>query len=180
MMRQPRLLQIAQLGHPVLRDTCHPVTDVQGREVQELIDDMIATCAEANGVGIAAPQVYRALRLFVVASRPNARYPQAPLMAPTAMINARFTPAGSATVEDWEGCLSIPGLRGRVRRHTSIDVTFLDRAGQLQAMRLEGFVARIFQHEFDHTEGVVFTDRADPKSLVTEREFQRFMTQSAE
>jgi peptide deformylase len=177
-MRQPRLLQISQLGHPVLREMCRPVADVRAREVQELIDDMIATCIEANGVGIAAPQVYQPLRLFIVASRPNARYPDAPSMEPTAMINARFEPVGTTMVEDWEGCLSIPGLRGRVSRHEAIDVTFLDREARAQAMHLEGFVARIFQHEYDHIDGIVFTDRADPQSLVTEREFQRILAQA--
>lgn len=174
-MRQPRLLQIAQLGHPVLRETCRPVTEVSAPEVQELVEDMIATCAEANGVGIAAPQVYEPLRLFIVASRPSVRYPQAPQMEPTAMLNPRFTPVGSAMAEDWEGCLSIPGLRGRVPRHEVIDIAFQTRLGELRSMRLEGFVARIFQHEFDHIEGIVFTDRADPKSLVTEREFQKLL-----
>jgi peptide deformylase len=178
-MRTPRLLQISQLGHPVLREVCRPVSDVQSAELQELIDDMIATCAEANGVGIAAPQVYQPLRLFIVASRPNPRYPQAPLMQPTAMINARFAPVGSTMVEDWEGCLSIPGLRGRVSRHQVVDVTYLDRGGERRSMRLEGFVARIFQHEYDHIDGVVFTDRADPHSFVTEREFQRLLAQPA-
>ena len=174
-MRQPRLLQIAQLGHPVLRETCAPIDDVNAPEVQDLIDDMIATCLEANGVGIAAPQVYQPLRLFIVASRPNARYPSAPLMEPAAMINPRFTPVGNGMVEDWEGCLSIPGLRGRVSRHAAIDISFTDRHGKLQAMHLEGFVARIFQHEYDHIYGRVFTDLADPASFVMEREFQRML-----
>jgi peptide deformylase len=172
-MRQPRLLQISHLGHPVLREICAPIEDVTAPAVQDLIDDMIATCLEANGVGIAAPQVYQPLRLFIVASRPNARYPSAPLMEPTAMLNPNFTPVGDDMEEDWEGCLSIPGLRGRVPRHAIIDISFTDRYGKPQDMRLEGFVARIFQHEYDHIEGRVFTDRADPASFVMEREFQR-------
>ena len=174
-MREPRLLQISQLGHPVLRETCKPVADIAAAEIQQLIDDMIATCLEANGVGIAAPQVYQPLRIFIVASRPSPRYPDAPLMQPTAMINPGFAPVGSAMEEDWEGCLSIPGLRGRVARHRAIDITYTDRDGAACATRLEGFVARIFQHEHDHIDGVVFTDRADPKSFVTEREFQRIL-----
>ena len=174
-MRQPRLLQIAQLGHPVLREICAPIEDVSAPHVQALIDDMIATCLDANGVGIAAPQVYQPLRLFIVASRPNARYPSAPLMEPTAMINPRFTAVGDDMEDDWEGCLSIPGMRGRVSRHAQIDISFTDRHGKVQEIRLEGFVARIFQHEYDHIDGRVFTDCADPASFVMEREFQRML-----
>jgi peptide deformylase len=178
-MRQPRLLQIAQLGHPVLREVCRPVEAISAAEVQDLADDMIATCVEANGVGIAAPQVYQPLRLFIVASKPSVRYPQAPLMEPTAMINPRFEPVGATMAEDWEGCLSIPGLRGRVARHAVIDVAYQDRQGLNRTQRLEGFVARIFQHEYDHIDGVVFTDRAARESLVTEREFQRIIASGA-
>jgi peptide deformylase len=178
-MRHPRLLQIAQLGHPVLREVSRPVETICAAEVQDLADDMIATCLEANGVGIAAPQVYQPLRLFIVASKPSVRYPQAPLMEPTAMFNPSFEPVGTAMEEDWEGCLSIPGLRGRVPRHVAIDVAYEDRRGQKCTDRLEGFVARIFQHEYDHIDGVVFTDRAARDSFVTEREFQRILAAAA-
>lgn len=174
-MRNPRLLQIAQLGHPVLREVCSPVEPISAAAVQDLVDDMIATCLEANGVGLAAPQVYQPLRLFIVASRPSPRYPNAPLMEPTAMINPSFAPVGSAMHEDWEGCLSIPGLRGRVSRYTQIDISYEDRQGLRQTQHLNGFVARIFQHEYDHINGTVFTDRAARDSLVTEREFQRIL-----
>lgn len=171
--RRPRLLQIAMLGHPVLRAPCLPVETIDAPDIQELIDDMIATCADANGVGLAAPQVYRSLRIIIVAPRRTPAYPDAPGMMPTAMINPVFEALGADMIEDWEGCLSIPGLRGIVARHASLDARYLDRTGTEKTSRLDGFVARIFQHELDHINGVMFTDRVDPRSLMMDREYQR-------
>lgn len=122
------LRQIAQLGQPVLREPAG-YADPRDPRVQSLIDDMLATVAEANGVGIAAPQVYEPLSLFIVASRPNPRYPHAPLMEPTAMMNPELLWTSDQTEKGWEGCLSIPGIRGLVPRHTRIGVRYLTRAG---------------------------------------------------
>jgi peptide deformylase len=142
--------------------------------VQALIDDMLVTVTDANGVGIAAPQVYEPLSLFIVASRPNSRYPHAPEMEPTAMINPEILWLSDEKENGWEGCLSIPGLRGLIPRHRRIGVRYLTRAGKVQEEEFEDFLARVFQHEFDHVQGMVFIDRVEStRELMTEKEYLR-------
>ncbi|MEB3281439.1 MAG: peptide deformylase [Lyngbya sp.] len=167
------ILQVAQLGNPVLRRQAQPITDISDRRLQTLIDNLIATALETNGVGIAAPQVSQSDRLFIVASRPNRRYPKAPQMAPTAMINPKIINHSRQQEKGWEGCLSVPGIRGFVPRYQTVEVEYSDRNGQLQRQQLTDFVARIFQHEYDHLEGIVFLDRVESdQDLVTEAEYQ--------
>ncbi|MEL7039210.1 MAG: peptide deformylase [Cyanobacteria bacterium J06592_8] len=167
------ILKVAQLGDEILRRQAQPVVDVVDRRIQTLIDNLIATALKANGVGIAAPQVSQSDRLFIVASRPNPRYPQAPKMKPTAMINPKIMGHSLQQVKGWEGCLSVPGVRGLVPRYQSVEVEYLDRQGQLQRQQLTDFVARIFQHEYDHLEGIVFVDRVkDKQDLISEAEYQ--------
>ena len=166
--------QIAQLGQPVLRRVAGSIADPARPAVQELIDDMLVTVADADGVGIAAPQVFEPLSLFIVASRPNPRYPDAPEMEPTAMINPEILWASDEREKGWEGCLSIPGLRGLVPRHRRIGVRYLTRSGDVREEEYADFMARIFQHEFDHLQGIVFIDRVESTlELVTEKEFLR-------
>lgn len=171
------LRQIAQLGQPVLREPVRAIANPADPAVQTLIDEMLATVADADGVGIAAPQVYEPLSLFIVASRPNPRYPHAPAMTPTAMINPEIVWASADTDTAWEGCLSVPGLRGLVPRHRRIGVRYLTRTGELREEEYDGFIARIFQHEFDHINGLVFLDRVkDSRQLVTEKEYLRIVS----
>ncbi len=172
---KPILRQIAQLGQPVLREPARPVDDPADPAVQALIDDMLVTVSDANGVGIAAPQVHEPLALFIVASRPNPRYPHAPVMAPTAMLNPEIVWGSDETEKGWEGCLSVPGLRGLVSRHRKIGVRYLTRAGELREEEYTDFIARIFQHEFDHIRGLVFVDRVDTRDLVSEKEYLRII-----
>ena len=170
----PILRQIAQLGQPVLRRVAEKIADPTGPAVQALIDDMLITVADANGVGIAAPQVFEPLALFIVASRPNQRYPRAPQMEPTAMINPEIVWVSDEREKGWEGCLSIPGLRGLVPRHRRIGIRYLTRAGEVRKEEYGDFLARIFQHEFDHVQGMVFIDRVESSlDLVTEKEYLR-------
>lgn len=170
----PEILQISQLGNPLLRRRSQFVENIKDDRLQQLIDNLIFTVQQANGVGIAAPQVARGDRLFVVASRPNLRYPQAPQMEPTAMINPRIITSSTETVKDWEGCLSIPGIRGLVPRSRSIEIEYTSRDGQLHQQELTDFVARIFQHEQDHLDGIVFLDRVEStQELMTEDEYQK-------
>ena len=170
----PEILQLSQLGNPVLRRRSQFVENIQADRIQELIDNLISTVQQANGVGIAAPQVAMGDRLFVVASRPNLRYPQAPHMEPTAMINPRIIASSTETVKDWEGCLSIPGIRGLVPRSRSIEIEYTSRDGQLHRQEFTDFVARIFQHEHDHLDGIVFLDRVEStQELMTEDEYQK-------
>lgn len=173
---QPTLLQIAQLGHPVLRRKAEEVKEVKDKAIQKLIDDLIVTMKEADGVGIAAPQVYSSLRIFIVASWPNTRYPKAPKMKPLAVINPTILEYSKETVTDWEGCLSVPGIRALVPRSKLILVEYLTREGKKVRKKYSELVARIFQHEFDHLEGIIFLDRVkSSKDIVTEKEFLRLM-----
>lgn len=172
----PILRQIAQLGQPVLRGVAGNVADPLDPAVQALIDDLLVTVADADGVGIAAPQVFEPLSLFIVASRPNPRYPQAPEMEPTAMVNPEVLWVSDEKESAWEGCLSIPGLRGLVPRPRRIGVRYLTRTGEQREEVFEDFLARVFQHEFDHVQGLVFIDRVEStRELVTEKEYLRML-----
>ena len=168
--------EIIQLGHPVLRGVALPVSDPADPEIRVLVADLLATLASSQGVGIAAPQVGVGFRTIVVASRPNARYPQAPLMDPLVMHNPELLWASDGRVEGWEGCLSIPGIRGLVSRHQAIRVRYLAEDGQQRQLELDGFPARIFQHEADHLDGLVFLDRVtDNRQLITDQEYRRLV-----
>jgi peptide deformylase len=170
----PTLRQIAQLGHPVLRALAEPVALPLSAGSRALIDDMLATLREADGVGIAAPQVYEPLALFIVASRPNSRYPDAPSMEPEVIINPEIVDRSPETVKGWEGCLSIPGIRGLVPRHRRIRARYRTVEGVEIERDFVDFVARVFQHEDDHLRGIVFLDRLEStRDVVTEKEFQK-------
>jgi len=168
----PRPRPIAQLGDPVLRTIAAPVELPPSDELRGLADDMIETMRDAGGVGLAAPQVSEPSRLFIVASRPNARYPDAPLMEPVVVINPEILERSDDLVKGWEGCLSIPGIRGYVPRHRRIVVRYTGLDGEEVETAFDDFIARVFQHEYDHLEGVVFLDRLESTSdVVTEREY---------
>ncbi len=176
-----KLLEIAQLGNPILRLKAQPVSQITDKKLSELIDSLIATAHDANGVGIAAPQVSQSCRLFIVASRPSDRYPYAPSMQPTPMINPQIISHSDEIVKDWEGCLSVPGIRGLVPRYKEIEVEYIDRDGELKHQVLTDFVARIFQHELDHLDGKLFIDRIDnEQDIYTEAEYQSIIRQEAE
>lgn len=169
----PNSSPLITLGHPVLRQVAQPVDSVRDESVQQLIDQLLATVRTANGVGIAAPQLGYSLRILVIASRPNLRYPHAPLMEPTVLINPRLISASDEMELGWEGCLSVPGVRGQVPRHQTVEVEYCDRHGQPHRQVWEGFVARIFQHEADHLEGKVFLDRVQSETdLLSEAAYQ--------
>jgi peptide deformylase len=165
---------IIQLGHPLLRQVARPVVDFGDPVLQTLIDDLLITLRQSNGVGIAAPQVAESEQVMVVASRPNPRYPQAPQMEPIAMLNPQIVTHSTEVESGWEGCLSVPGMRGWVPRYRSIEVAFADRHGNPQTTVLQDFVARIFQHEFDHFQGILFIDRVvSREDLIPEAEYQK-------
>lgn len=171
-------LPIIELGNPILRQIAQPVLEVRDEKIQTLIDDLLLTVKQANGVGIAAPQVAQSYQLMIVASRPNFRYPTAPEMEPTPILNPQILAHSTEMVKSWEGCLSIPGIRGVVPRYQAIEIEYTDRAGKRQKMEMTDFVARIFQHEFDHFNGLVFLDRIEStQDLVTEKEYQQQMMQ---
>ncbi|MBD1844955.1 peptide deformylase [Cyanobacteria bacterium FACHB-63] len=175
------ILDIIELGHPVLREKARSIEHIQDDRMQTLIDDLMATVQKANGVGIAAPQVAESYQLMIVASRPNLRYPNAPSMEPTPIINPKILAHSDETVKGWEGCLSIPGIRGNVPRYQAIEIEFYDRFGKRQKIEMTDFVARIFQHEYDHFNGIVFLDRVESNhDLVTEKEYQKRLVSTIE
>jgi peptide deformylase len=165
--------QIVRLGHPSLRAPAQPLDParIESVAIQELIDDLIATMREAQGVGLAAPQVGEEVQLFV--SDPAGGADPA---AVRVVINPMLTPLSGEPLYDWEGCLSIPGLRGLVPRHPAVRVRGLDRAGKPLDAVVEGLEARIVQHENDHLNGVVFLDRMrDFRSLAFFEEWQLYL-----
>jgi peptide deformylase len=166
-------LPISQVGAVVLRQTAQDVQIPLSPAIQRLVLDLIHTANLANGVGIAAPQVAASLNLFILASRPSPRYPHAPTMEPTAIINPKIVDRSSENIGGWEGCLSVPNWRAVVSRAQWIDVEYLDTQGSLQHQHFSDFVARIFQHEYDHLQGVLFIDRVQPKDLISEAEYQK-------
>jgi peptide deformylase len=171
---QAKKLPICQLGNPLLREIAEPIADVSDRQIQNLIDQMLVTLIEGRGVGIAAPQIGRSLQVVIIASYPNERYPHAPEMKPTAMINPKIMSHSVETEKGWEGCLSVPMIRGLVPRYREIEIEYIDRQGDRQQTKLTDFVARIFQHEYDHLEGKVFLDRVETSlDLITEFEYQK-------
>jgi peptide deformylase len=168
------ILKVARMGHPVLRRPARPVerAELRNDPVQRLIDDMIETMHEYHGVGLAAPQVHESLRIFVAAIDENDEEHR-----PTIFINPEITVVGTGTAEDWEGCLSIPDIRGRVPRATSIVVNALDRRGSKFELRAVEFPARVIQHETDHLDGVLFPDRMRSfESLTFLDEYARYWT----
>lgn len=167
------ILKVARMGHPVLRERARPLTrsDLRNGLVQKLIDDMMDTMHEYHGVGLAAPQVHEGLRLFVGLLDED----PGPDTEPTVIVNPEIVPNGTATEEGWEGCLSIPDIRGMVPRFTDITVKALDRDGKDVQLRLRNFAARIAQHETDHLDGVLFFDRmTSMRSLTYLEEFSRY------
>jgi len=173
--------EIAQLGAKVLRLKAAAVTDSQCTEIQQLIKTLQDTLASTQGVGIAAPQISESKQVIIIASRPSSRYPKAPLMEPTVMINPTFQALSDTTEKDWEGCLSIPGIRALVPRYKDIHITYNNEQGTLVEAKLEGFVARVFQHEFDHLEGKVYLDRVENNhDIVAESEYFKIVAAASE
>lgn len=171
---QGDIRDIALLGDPILRQQAQTVTDVHIPHVRQTIADMHKTLSISHGVGIAAPQIAVSLRIVIIASRPTPRYPTAPEMSPVVMINPKYEIVDPQLKKDWEGCLSIPGIRARVARYLAIRVNYQDEQGKQRQKLLEDFPARIFQHEFDHLNGLVYLDRVqDNRDIVTESEFQK-------
>jgi len=149
--------------------------DIRDPELQRLVADMIDTLNDYGGIGLAAPQVAESVRLALV-SLPGgpSRYGELPAIPLTAFINPEIEIVDPATAGYWEGCLSVPGLRGFVERPQHIRVAALDLEGNALSLELKGFAATVFQHEIDHLDGVLYVDRiTDSRRLVFEREFER-------
>lgn len=180
------ILKVARMGHPVLRVRAKSLdhVDIKSPRIQQLIDDLFETMLEYQGVGLAAPQVHESLRVFVAGFAPRAdedsednaddedEDDRVPLMA---LINPEITVVGSDAADEWEGCLSIPDIRGRVTRPREITVKAYDRRGRRIEINARGFTARVIQHETDHLDGVLFFDRMQSfETLTFLEEFGRY------
>ncbi|HEX3175394.1 MAG TPA: peptide deformylase [Methylomirabilota bacterium] len=170
------ILKVARLGHPVLREPARPVPSeqIQSPEFQRFIDDMVETMHEYDGAGLAANQVHALVQVAVIEVQKNPRYPEAPEIPLTVLINPVVTPLGDEKEDGWEGCLSVPDMRGVVSRHTSVRLECLDREGTRVDVVAKDFFARVIQHETDHLNGIVYVDRADPRTLSHIAEWNRY------
>jgi peptide deformylase len=151
------LRKIALMGHPVLLARAEPVRNVADAEIQQLIDDMLATMADADGIGLAAPQVHESVRLVVALELPDREQREA--ATAHVLINPELVPLDEESEVAFEGCLSIPGLRGRVRRHARMRYRALNRHGQEVEGVADGLFARVLQHEIDHLDGILYPMR---------------------
>jgi len=170
------ILKVARMGHPVLRAKSRVVerAEIKGVGVQKLIDDLIDTMIEYHGVGLAAPQVHEGVRIFVAALDDDDEGGE---REPLALINPEITVVDAEAVEDWEGCLSIPDIRGRVPRARAIKVRAFDRTGERIEIKAHDYPARVIQHETDHLDGILFFDRMRSyESLTFLDEYARYWT----
>ena len=149
------------MGHPLLRQVAAPVAVFDAVQMQELLIDMEDTMRALHGAGIAAPQIGVSLRVVIFELQENPRYPQVAPIPFTVLINPTLEPLGTEMEEGWEGCLSVPGLRGVVPRHRRLHYSGLDAQGQFFERSVEGFHARVVQHEVDHLDGVLFPQRVE-------------------
>ena len=171
------ILKVARLGHPVLRQQAQALSpdEIQTPATQQFIDDMIETMREYNGAGLAANQVHVLKQIAVIEVQANPRYPEAPEIPLTVIINPVVTPLSDEMEEGWEGCLSVPDMRGVVPRYTAVRLEYLDREGTRQVVDAKDFFARVAQHETDHLNGHVYLDRMrDLSTLSHIAEWQKY------
>lgn len=169
------LLPIVQLGNPILHKISEEIQDVYS--VKGLVPNMIATCEHVGGIGLSAPQIGQLVRLFILSSKPTPAYPDAPYIDSFAIINPRIVWRSDEEVTGWEGCLSIPGIRGLVTRNKSIVAHYIDLNGVEKEEKYEGLLARVFQHEYDHLDGRLFIDRTTTRNLATKLEYERIIAE---
>lgn len=155
---------ILRMGDPGLLKSAEPVQDIQAPAIQNIIQDMYDTMYEANGAGLAAPQIGVNLRIVIYEVLSNPRYPEADTVPRTTLINPTIEPINHEMETDWEGCLSVPGLRGQVSRYRSVKYSGFDEYGRPIKRQVEGFHARVVQHECDHLDGVLYPMRMDDLS----------------
>lgn len=170
--------KIIRMGHPTLRQVARPLTadEISNADLSHLVADMIDTLHDYGGIGLAAPQIDEPIRLAIVEiAGGETRYGELPSMPLTVFVNPEIEVLNPTVAGYWEGCLSVPGLRGFVERPQHIRVKALDMAGVELVLELEGFLATVFQHEFDHLDGKLFIDRiSDTTQLVFEEELERY------
>lgn len=175
------------MGHPVLRKKARDLTqkEIQSVEIKRLIEDMIQTMEEYNGIGLAAPQVYESVQLAIIGFEDdNPRYPDQSGMKLSVFINPKISVLDKKEQGFWEGCLSVPELRGLVYRPRKIRVDYLDQKGEPQSIQAEDFLATVFQHELDHLSGVLYVDRIKNEPgktlLAFTEEYQKYLVPKEE
>ena len=175
--------EIIRMGHPTLRTRARPLTseEIASPGIARLVEDMIETLHHAGGIGLAAPQVNEPIRLAIIEiSDADSRYGDIPTMPLTVFVNPGIEILDDARAGFWEGCLSVPGLRGFVQRPQHVRVRARNLADQPLELELKGFLATVFQHEFDHLDGRLYIDRMDdPTLLMFEEEFEEFVASTA-
>ncbi|WP_419764339.1 MAG: peptide deformylase [Arcobacter sp.] len=160
---------IAKLGEDVLRLEAKKVEDIKSQKTQTIIKEMLRCLKKSSGVGLAAPQIFHSCQILIISSHPNERYPHAPYMEDEIIINPIIIETSKQKEKGWEGCLSIPGIRAQVPRHTKIKVKYTNINNEEKIEVFEDFIARVFQHEYDHLKGLVYLDRVeDMKDIITE------------
>jgi peptide deformylase len=151
--------EVLRMGHPVLREKARPVDDVGTPELRALVEDMKETMKAKNGAGLAAPQIGVSQRVVIFGVEHNPRYPDAEPVPFTVLVNPKLTFLTREVEQDWEGCLSVPGMRGVVPRYTKLRYTGTDENGAPIDRIVEGFHARVVQHECDHLDGILYPQR---------------------
>jgi peptide deformylase len=176
--------KIARMGHPVLREKTREVTrdEISSPEIKRLVRDMVETMHEYGGVGLAAPQVHEAVRLAVIEfEEGSGRYDNDSGQSLLVVFNARVKVLDPTLSGFWEGCLSVPGLRGYVERPSKIEVSYLDEKGKPKSLVAEGFLATVFQHELDHLDGTLYVDRiTDKTKFAFTEEYGRYHVEEGE
>ena len=165
---------IAKLGEAVLRQKAKKIKNIDSKATQQLISKMLRCVKQSKGVGLAAPQIFEPYQIMIISSAPNSRYPKAPLMKSEVLINPKVISKSKKKIKDWEGCLSIPGIRAQVPRYKKITVEYTTRYNEKKTAEFKDFIARVFQHEYDHFNGKVFLDRVeDNKDIISEEIYLR-------
>ena len=171
--------KIIRMGHPALRIPAQPVdkADVGSQALHQLVADMIDTLHDYGGIGLAAPQINEGIRVAIIELPEGAtRYGDTARVPLTIFVNPKLTTLGDDTAGFWEGCLSVPGLRGYVERPQHVKVEYTDMQGHGHEIEMKGFAATVVQHEFDHLDGRLYIDHiTDPTKLAFEEEFERYV-----
>ena len=162
-------VKIAKLGENVLRLKAKKVKDIKSDETQKIISTMVEILKKSNGVGLAAPQISISKQIMIISSKPNVRYPNAPIMKDLVLINPKIIKTSKKKNKDWEGCLSIPGIRAKIARYNKIKVKYKTLENKKKTIVFKDFIARIFQHEYDHLIGLAYIDRVKSnKDIISE------------
>lgn len=176
--------EVIRMGHPTLRVKTTPFTkeEILSKETQDLIEDMFETMDDYDGIGLAAPQIDVPRQLAIVGVPVDSdRYPDAPESEQFVIINPVVTVIDETPQGFWEGCLSVPGLRGFVERPRKVKIEYLDEEANEQVIEVENFLATVFQHELDHLDGILYIDRiSDTKKLSYNEEFDKFLAPNDE